>query len=119
MSGIVRIVEPGHIYAVKNRDDNSEQIIKFIRSDLPGQAGSHDGILCQDLLRILMDRVHFLNKQQPCQENQDIYVRLREVLILFETRAMKRKLEKHPYLDRIAPGDDGHMFTVNDVEKEG
>lgn len=101
-------VTKGHRYETK------EQFIQFRSDPLPGQEES-PGILCQDLIRVLIDRVIFLNSQQPCSENVQILENLRECLIMFETRALSRQLRKHPRLSEITPGKNGHIFEVKDV----
>jgi hypothetical protein len=89
----MKVLERGHTYELKNKHEGS-QVLTFFK-DLPhDDHDNHDGVLCQEVLRALIDRVIDLNTQVPCHENIDIITKLRETLILFETRAYKRMLEK-------------------------
>lgn len=96
----MRIVEPGHIYEVENVDGDGRQRIVFVRRrGHDGQllyAGRHEGILCQELLRVLIDRVRYLNDEDPCVEDVQIIGQLRDALRLFEARAARRTIEKLP-----------------------
>lgn len=89
----MQVIQQGHIYELANKHEGVQTLTFF--KDLPHDAiDNHDGVLCQEVLRALIDRVIDLNTQVPCHENIDIITKLRECLILFETRAYKRMLDK-------------------------
>jgi hypothetical protein len=98
----VKIIEPGHVYSVANVDGPGEQTIRFVRrrdEHAKLLEESEEGILSQELLRVLIDRVRYLNDEDPCAEDVEIIVRLRESLRLFETRASRRTIEKMPMVE--------------------
>lgn len=110
----MRIIEKGHIYALKNKS-GTEQILTFIKSLPENDISNHDGVLCQEVLRALIDRVLDLNNQVPCSANIDIISHLRECLILFETRAFQRTLEKAYAktglnIEQLPTLKNGHIF---------
>lgn len=107
----VAIDEAGHVYRFPS---DPKQRVTFVRDELFGQPGSHPGIRCQDLIRVLIDRVNFLNEQDPSHENIEILRSLRHALTCFETRALRRKLEKVPYPERIVTDEAGHVFGLNE-----
>lgn len=93
----MRIIDPGHLYAVVNVDGPGEQQIQFVRRrDHRGGLVSPytPGILSQELLRVLIDRVRYLNDEDPCTEDVQIIHALRDCLRLFESRAARRTIEK-------------------------
>lgn len=97
----MKIIEPGHIYDVENVDGPGTQRITFVRrrshdGRLLRDASRHAGILCQELLRVVIDRTRYLNDEDPCHEDVEIINALRGALRSFEARAARRTIEKMP-----------------------
>jgi hypothetical protein len=97
----VNVVVSGHVYDVQNVDGDGTQRIAFVlRRDPEARvlpAGERDeGILSQELLRVLIDRTLYLNAEAPCAENGEIVDALRRCLRLYESRAARRTIEKLP-----------------------
>lgn len=95
----MKVVNPGHLYLVENVDGPGDQQIRFVRrrgrdGKLLAERDSSPGILCQELLRVLIDRVCYLNDEDPCSEDVAIIQGLRNALRLFEARAARRTIEK-------------------------
>ena len=100
------VVEEGHVYDVQNVDGNGTQRIEFVRrrgdeATLLPEKERHEGILTQELLRVCIDRTLYLNAEAPCPENVTIVNNLRECLALYESRAARRTIEKHPMIERM------------------
>lgn len=99
----MRIIDPGHIYALDNVDapinGGSQQHIYFVRrrgtngESLPEKA-RQGGILTQELLRVCIDRTLYLYAEAPCDEDTEIIEHLRSALVLYETRAARRRIER-------------------------
>lgn len=95
----MRVLDSGHVYFVENVDGSGEQQIEFVRRRdgkgelLPDEQRS-EGILCQELLRVLIDRTLYLYAEAPCEEDTEIIEALRLALTRFETRAARRSIEK-------------------------
>lgn len=95
------IDEPGHYYHVLDYDPLGVEpaklgarldFFKKIGPKFPGNIGSESwGTNCQEVLRVLIDRVEYLNEQQPCFESRQILFNLREALYQFESRAARVK----------------------------
>jgi len=86
----------GHIYELDTYDqihDRPPETIVFMKrigGHYPGNLGQpHAGTNCQEVIRVLIDRVKYLDNQIPCQENKDILEYLRLTLLRFEQRAAK------------------------------
>jgi hypothetical protein len=112
-------IKPGHTYFVKLLDSESEyndQIIQFVDR---GHGTDKPGTTCQELLRVLIDRVQFLEKELHWDRNNEIIFHLRKALLLFEIRALERKFEKGELQpeDIIVDDKDGH-FRFEERQKE-
>ena len=112
----MKILEAGHVYElayIDRRSDNDLEhgILAFVnREDTP-----HPGTQTQEVIRALIDRTRHCNNCLPWDGNDDIIYHLRMALILHESRALWRKVEKgliDP--EHICVGSDGHFsLTTN------
>lgn len=89
----MRVVDPGHEYSLDSYDGGESVRLVFVKREgegYPFNAGHHPGTNCQEVIRVLIDRVKYLQKQIPCEENELIINNLRSCLWAFEGRAAKR-----------------------------
>lgn len=115
----MQVVDPGHCYVPNYYDnigDDGEelaepppiQFMKRIGDKFPGNEGEPvPGTNCQEVLRILIDRVKYMDEQVPCNENTVILSQLRGVIQLFEWRAARR----HGVECAIVPEEIEHVPT--------
>ena len=87
----MKVLEPGHIYELKTNKGNGIQHVVFINTH-PGQ--EHDGIISQEMIRVLIDRLKFKDADTPCIENKDLIYHARMMLLGYEARAWRRKMAK-------------------------
>jgi hypothetical protein len=99
----VKIIVAGHVYEVENVDSDTfppgVQRIEFVQrrdgaGELLPEHLRQEGILSQELLRVLIDRTLYLNAENPCREDVEIVDSLRDVLRAYEARAARRSIEK-------------------------
>ena len=95
----MKVLDPGHRYLVHNLDAKQDvdktQTIQFVkRAIVPGRTEEYPGTNCQELIRVLIDRVRVLNGEKQWEGNNLIVGHLQECLLLFEILALQRKLEK-------------------------
>jgi hypothetical protein len=93
----MKVINPGHEYEMTSysiyedeRGIFNEHIIfvKKIGDKLPGDMKRpQEGTNCQEVLRVLINRVKYMDKQEPCIENKYILNDLRDALGKFELRA--------------------------------
>ncbi len=107
----MKILYPGHSYLLPNQDGSGEQRIDFVR-----RKPHHEpvpGILNQQLLRVLIDRVGVLNAEKPWEGNARILMHLRLAIAEHECRALIRHVEDGKLLpEQLPTGHDGHFrFT--------
>ncbi len=92
----MKILEPGHVYELDRFDKNYETdsgILTFVKRQgrgYPGNVGHHSGTNLQEVLRAMIDRVQYLNKQIPDDRNDSVITDLRHALWLLEARAAER-----------------------------
>ena len=145
----MKVIEAGHVYAVDTVDSRgllNPQTIRFLRrsSSLIQHPYEAEGTNTQELLRVAIDRTKYLDKIQPCSENEDILFCLRHALLLYEARAYRRKVNKvnkgqgvHPegsevlkdvpfemlncgeeaslWIEELPTGPDGHILTEGEL----
>lgn len=90
----MQIIDPGHDYNLDTYDGTGHYIpLTFMKREgtkYPGNKGHYSGTNCQEVLRILIDRLKYLNKQVPCKENTLIISYLRKSIVCLERRAAER-----------------------------
>lgn len=90
----MKIVDPGHSYEVDVYDGigGTESIVFMKRQGpgFPGNVGENPGTNCQELIRVLIDRLKYLNNQIPCHDNLRAIADARRMLLEFERRAAIR-----------------------------
>jgi hypothetical protein len=92
----MKTIDSGHIYEIAVYDQHSGtlyQLIQFMKrvgDKYPGNEDAYPGTNCQEVLRVLIDRIKYLNNQIPDYKNSTIVYHLREALRLFEVRAAER-----------------------------
>lgn len=111
----MEVINPGHSYIVENYDGDGYQIIYFLKRVGNGypfnEPPAHRGTNCQEVLKVLIDRVQYLDKQIACDENKLIIKNLQSALWLFEKRAALRHGKDFPY--SIFHPDDLHKYPTN------
>lgn len=87
-------LEKGHKYIIDSLDGAPQQIITFVKrygKKYPGNSKpSYGGTNCQELLRVLCFRLHYLNSQKHDDRNIDIIEMLIDSIWLLECRAAER-----------------------------
>jgi len=105
----MRVEDPGHRYSVFSLDGKGRQVIQFVKRFRGSE--NRPGTINQELLRVLIDRVQFLDAEIRWTGNDDILQHLRMALVLHESRALFRKVEKGELMPeklRLRP-KDGHV----------
>ena len=86
-------VDPGHIYGCHQLDGRGYQLIRFVKREgpgYPGNVGKYSGTNIQELLRAIIARLKYLQRQGPHFANVLVIAALRLSLNLLEYRAARR-----------------------------
>lgn len=101
----MKVIDPGHVYALAFLDgaitspempklgvllSNTLTFVKREGDGYPGNVGHHPGTNLQEVLRALIERVKYLERQVPHPNNPIIIFALRHSLWLLEQRAAER-----------------------------
>lgn len=93
----MKTLTPGHRYGLASFEGAPPQIIQFIEKlpvpgGDPGELVTYlDGTTNEEVLRVLIDRIQFLNSKFPCRENSIVLTKLEESLMWLEKRTANRK----------------------------
>lgn len=110
----MRVIDPGHTFGLRNLECEGETILRF-HKDIRIHGDGQMGPSTQEVLRAVISRVHKLHEEQPHWVNDQIVQRGREMIALFEARALLRKVEKGALLiDELPVGRDGHIIIKGD-----
>ncbi len=108
----MKVLRPGHVYSLDQLDSEEKQELTFV-----SRAPLHEvypGVQNQEVLRVLINRVKFLDREVSWPRNVDILKHLRLALVLHEVRALERKVQKEklfPEYVEVNP-KDGHFILV-------
>jgi hypothetical protein len=89
----MREIDPGHEYEIDHIDGHSYSRIVFVKREgdlYPGNIGHHEGINCQELIRVLIARLKYLNNQIASINTECSIGLLQGALYELEERAAKR-----------------------------
>ncbi len=96
----MKVIRSGHRYQLENFESNSEcQEIQFIEKE-PVEEGStelatvFDGTTNEEVLKVLIDRMQYLQGKFPCRENAIVITKLEESLMWLDKRTNDRKARK-------------------------
>ena len=92
----MNVIVAGHRYRVQSFENKGAyELIQFIHKE-PKQEGSSefvtvcDGTTNEEVLKVLIDRMKYLNNKIECDENKQVISHLEESLKLLEERTAKR-----------------------------
>lgn len=89
----MKIIDSGHAYLLDSIDGGDPITLTFVKragEKFPFNIGSHPGTNVQEVLRALIERTEYLNRQVPCAETEAAIGLLKTTLLLFELRAARR-----------------------------
>lgn len=104
----MKVIDPGHEYRLDFLDGKGLQCTVYlsgerhvVRNDTltfvkregegyPGNVGHHAGTIIQEVLRVLIDRLKYVDNQIPCAETKNAMEDLRSAIIWLERRAAGR-----------------------------
>lgn len=103
----MKVIDPGHVYQLEWLDADPEptveeledvgiegaDVLVFVKREgdgYPGNVGHHAGTNLQEVLRVMIDRVKYLDAQISHENNAGILANLRHSIWLLEQRAAER-----------------------------
>lgn len=94
----MKVLDPGHVYQLNTIDNGPPQFLCFVKRDnppekYPGNVGHHGGVQVQEILRVLIDRLGYVDKQIPDAGTQRAREYLTQAIWELEDRAKRRRDE--------------------------
>lgn len=109
----MRALYPGHTYELDHLDGDGKSILQFVSR--PPLHPAKEGVLNQEVLRAIIDRVQVLDAEVPWPLNAQILWHLRMALVLHEARALIRHVEKGGLKpEHVKLAKDGHFVLSED-----
>lgn len=108
----MKVLVPGHRYELDNLKDEGKTILQFYSDPHIHGLLMAEGPSCQEVLRAIIDRVKTLDTEKPWELNQRIVELGREMIALFEARALILKTQKGVPIDELPVGPDGHLIYL-------
>lgn len=115
----MKVLDPGHLYQLACLDGDRTEFLQFVKrvgARYPGnELPAYPGTTMQEVLRALIDRAQYVNRQISCAETEAAIGLLTAALLLFEVRAkrVKGKQLNLPTVDAAVRGlicaDCGHV----------
>jgi len=91
----VRAIYPGHRYELDHLDGEGKSVLQFVQRE-PLHAPL-EGVTNQEVLRAVIDRVKALDEEVHWPGNAQIIRHLRMAILLHESRAIERHIERHDF----------------------
>lgn len=88
--------DEGHKYCLENYESDGFQELAFIKKE-PSESDSTvlqtvmRGTTNEEVLRVLIDRLQYLQNKFPCRENSIVITKLEESLMWLDKRAIDRE----------------------------
>lgn len=105
----MKVIDNGHKYKLQNLKTKGNQCLSFYKDGNINNGDTEVGTSNQEVIRALIDRVNFLEKQKHHYLNKKIIKHLRKALILHEMRHLDRKVDKKLEIEKIKLLKDGHI----------
>lgn len=86
----MRVIDPGHTYELNHLDGTGKTILRFVMREgenFPGNVGTQEGPIIQEVLRAVIDRLLYVDKQKHFAENDKALSCLRWAFFWLEERA--------------------------------
>lgn len=92
----MKIKEQGHVYELESFESETVQELRFIKKEPVEVGGTElktvfEGTTNEEVLKVLIDRIQYLNGKFPCRENSIVVTKLEESLMWLEKRTNDRK----------------------------
>lgn len=91
----MRTLDPGHRYELASLDGGDPQELRFVKrigADYPGnEPPAHPGTTVQEVLRALLDRLDYVDRQRPCDETKAARGHVAAALVELEQRVRRER----------------------------
>jgi len=86
----MNVLTPGHLYELDNHEGSGKQTIQFLQKFNSQAWSAVEGVTNEEVIKVLIDRIIFLNSISPCRENSLAITKLEEALMWLNKRTQNR-----------------------------
>ncbi len=108
----MHVTDRGHLYKLQNNKSKEHEVSLKFYKDAKINGDGYNGTTNQEVLRALIDRIKFLDEQEPHPNNKEIIYCLRKAIILHEQRHLDRLLEKGVEIENLETFNDSHIVRL-------
>ncbi len=104
----MKVLDPGHRYELPHLDGDGTTLLTFVKREgegYPGNVGHHEGAIMQEVLRALIDRAEYVDRQLPSEETQGAIRSMQLACFLLEARAARRHKRSPPSVHGAVYGE--------------
>lgn len=105
----MKVIDKGHKYVLDdNKTPTQTTTITFYKDEEINGYG-YNSTTNQEVLRAVIDRVKFLDEQEPHLANKNIIRYLRWAIVLHEQRHLERLVDRNEAIELIPVKKSGHF----------
>lgn len=95
----MKVVKEGHVYELANIEEDTHQIVQFIHKDIDDDSTDRDttnlktitdGTSNEEVLKMMINRMNYLQRKMPCEENVSVIANLEKALESLTKRTQRR-----------------------------
>ena len=89
----MKVLTSGHNYRLSNFEGHGkEQELQFIHKELKGETlvTIANGTTNEEVIKVLINRINYLDNKFPCKENKNAVLKLEEALMWLDKRTYDR-----------------------------
>jgi hypothetical protein len=103
----MRVDDPGHRYTLGVLDGRTPEVLRFVKRygpKFPGNTSSYSGTTLQEVWRASIDRLKYLNNQDPSEYNDVAIAAVEKAIAALEDRAADRHGRPHNTVEESCYG---------------
>jgi hypothetical protein len=120
----MKILDPGHLYELQMLDNDvireSPVILQFVKREgekFPGNVGTYPGTILQDVWRVCIDRLKYVDNQDHDIRNDRVLAHMRHSIFWLEERAAARHGMSEYHFNKLLPIVYAHTKAhIEDLE---
>jgi hypothetical protein len=122
----MKVLDPGHSYLLDSLDGGGPEELTFVKrvgEKYPGNTTAYSGTTIQEVARVCIDRLKYVDNQIPDDRNYYAMTLLREVIYSLEERAYDRHgiefdLKWGGCIEDVPVNSHGHLWK-EDMHDDG
>lgn len=114
----MRVIDPGHHYMLNVLDGEKPIFLRFVKRvgpKFPGNDSAYSGTTMQEVIRVLIDRLEYVDNQSPHIYNKFVLGLMRSCIWWLEKRAFERHNITFnltsSHIEKLPTNKHGHLWN--------